>query len=196
MSLSVQEETEVVKAIPAVIPLGASELDVYMLPSGEKRLGIEGIGIALGYTDRWFYNRTKRASKWLEALQTIGFNGAQKELSVVRLKSRGASLAKTISMRDFVKLVAYEATANRNLQAVILLAAFAETGLDRIVDDVFAGRSIEFLLEKIVHFSKWTYEELQEVLTYNREEVRALYPWGHPAHLDSRFEPLPPSLEL
>jgi hypothetical protein len=196
MSLSVEKEVEVVKAIPAIIPLGESELDVYMLPDGEKRLGVEGIGVALGYTDRWFYNRTKRASKWLETLQAVGFNGAQKELSVIRLEARGASLAKTISMRDFVKLVAYEATANRNLQAVILLAAFAETGLDRIVDDVFAGRSIEFLLEKIVHFSKWTYEELQEVLAYNREEARSLYPWGHPAHLDSRFEPVPPSLEL
>jgi hypothetical protein len=196
MSLSVEKEVEVVKAIPAIIPLGESELDVYMLPDGEKRLGIEGVGIALGYTERWFYNRTKRESKWLGALQKAGFNGAQKEVQVVRLNQNATPMAKTISMRDFVKLVAYEAIANRNLQAVVLLAAFAETGLDRIVDDVFAGRSIEFLLEKIVHFSKWTYEELQEVLAYNREEARSLYPWGHPAHLDSRFEPVPPSLEL
>lgn len=191
-----EEETEVIKAIPAIIPLGTSVLDVYMLPDGEKRLGVEGIGIALGYTERWFYNRTKRTSKWLETLQAVGFNGAQKELSIVRLESRGASLAKTLSLRDFVKLVAYEATANKNLRAVILLAAFAETGLDRIVDDVFAGRLIEFLLEKIVHFSKWTYEELQEVLAYNREEARALYPWGQPSYLDSRSEAIPPSLEL
>jgi len=45
-----------------------------------------------------------------------------------------------------------------------LLAAFAETGLEHILEDAFAGRAIEFLLEKIVHYSQWTYEELEEVL--------------------------------
>jgi hypothetical protein len=55
------------------------------------------------------------------------------------------------------------------------LAAFAETGLERILEDAFAGRSIDFILEKIVHYSKWTYKDLEEVLQYNREEVRALY---------------------
>ena len=56
-------EVEITPAIAAVIPLGESELDVYMLGSQEKRLGIEGIGIALGYTKRWFYDRTSRKSK-------------------------------------------------------------------------------------------------------------------------------------
>ena len=37
--------------------LGESVLDAYMLPSGEKRLGIEGTSV-VGYTDSWFYNRT------------------------------------------------------------------------------------------------------------------------------------------
>lgn len=46
-----------------------------------------------------------------------------------------------------------------------------------IIENAFAGRSIEFILEKIVHYSKWTYEELEEVLQYNREEARALHPW-------------------
>jgi hypothetical protein len=38
---------------------------------------IEGIGIALGYTERWFYNRTKRQSEWLRGLLAKGFTGAQ-----------------------------------------------------------------------------------------------------------------------
>lgn len=78
--------------------------------------------------------------------------------------TRGASSAKTVSLKDFVKLVTFEAILNRNLKAIILLAAFAETGVECIVDDAFAGRSIEFILKKIVHYSKWTYEELEEVL--------------------------------
>lgn len=61
-------EFDVIKAVACDIPLGNSFLDVYMLPSNEKRLGIEGTGIALGYTERWFYNRTKRLLKWLKAL--------------------------------------------------------------------------------------------------------------------------------
>jgi hypothetical protein len=56
----------------------------------------------------------------------------------------------------------------------------AETGIERILEDAFAGRSIDFVLEKIVHYSQWTYEELEKILAYNREEVRALYGWGFP----------------
>ena len=175
-------ESEVIKAVSCEVPLGESVLDAYMLPDGEKRLGIEKTGICLGYTERWFYNRTKRQSKWLKSLQGIGFTGAQVELRVIRQHEdktvRGSSIAKTISMRDFIKVVTYEAVHERNFKAIILLAAFAETGLEKILEEVFAGRSIEFLLEKIVHYSKWTYEELEEVLQYNREEVRALYSWS------------------
>jgi hypothetical protein len=191
-----QDESSVIKAVSAVIPLGSSELDVYMLPSGEKRMGMESVGLALGYSERWFYNRTNRPSDWLKNLQANGFTGAQQELRIIRSESRGASIAKTIALRDFIKVVAFEAIALKNLNAIVLLASFAETGLEKIVDDVFAGRSIEFLLEKIVHFSKWTYEELQEVLAYNREEVKALYPWGYPDYLEDRFGSAPPSLEL
>lgn len=185
-------ESEVIKAVSCEIPLGESVLDAYMLPDGEKRFGIEKAGICLGYTERWFYNRTKRQSKWLKSLHAIGFTGAQVELRVIRQHEdkalRGSSSAKTISLRDFVKVITYEAVSERNLKAIILLAAFAETGLEKVLEDAFAGRSIEFLLEKIVHYSKWTYEELEEVLQYNREEVRALYPWGG-RELSSRTNP-------
>ena len=55
-----------------------------------------------------------------------------------------------------VKLVTYEAIAKRNTKAIVLLAAFAETGREKILEDAFAGRSIDFILEKIVHYSMWT----------------------------------------
>jgi hypothetical protein len=172
------QEFEVTKAVAAVVPLGESTLDVYMLPNGEKRLGIEGTGMALGYTERWFYNRTKRKSKWLEGLKRTGFNGAQKSLDIIRLNERGSSIGRTISIRDFIKLVAYEAIIGKNLKAIILLAAFAEIGLEKVIDDIFAGRSIDFVLEKIVHYSQWTYEEFEQALAEGRADVRALYVWG------------------
>ena len=177
------EESDVIKVIAAEIDLGIVTLEAYMLPSGEKRLGSEQTGIALGYTDRWFYNRTKRESKWLRALRSKGFTGAQVPVRVIRRSDtgeflRGSSTSNTISVRDFTKLVAIEAIISKNFDAIVLLAAFAETGIDKVLDAAFAGRSLDFILEKIVHYSKWTYEELEEVLAYNREEVRALYPWG------------------
>jgi len=177
------DEPDAIKAVSCEIPLGEAVLDAYMLPSGEKRIGVENTGIALGYKERWFYNffqRSKRQTKAQKALQDMGFSGAQLWVNIVRHGNdkRGALLAKTISMRDFVKLVTYEAIIKRNTKAIVLLAAFAETGLERILEDAFAGRSIDFLLDKIVHYSKWTYEELEVVLQYNREELRALYSWG------------------
>lgn len=195
--LNEPDEAGVIKAVSAEISLGVATLDVYMLPSGEKRVGIENTGIALGYTERWFYNRTKRRSKWLKALQDKGFTGAQIEVRIIRKGDdgeflRGSSVSKTISVRDFTKLMAYEAIANRNFDAIILLAAFAEVGIERTIEDVFAKRSIDLLLEKIVHYSKWTYEELEQVLADNREDVKTLYSWSQ--SLDSRFSP--PSLEL
>lgn len=190
--LNEPDESGVIKAVSAEINLGVTTLDAYMLPDGEKRLGIEKTGLALGYTERWFYNRTKRKSKWLKALQDKGFTGAQVEVRVIRQSengefSRGSSISKTISLRDFTKLMAYEAIINRNFDAIVLLAAFAEVGVERTIEDVFAGRSIDFILEKIVHYSKWTYEELEQVLAENREDARALYSWGQ--ELSGRRDP-------
>lgn len=78
--------TNVIKAISTNIPLGKSVLDAYLLPDGEKRLGIEGVSVALGYTERWFYNRTNRPSKRLKALQNAGFTGAQVEVREIMPK--------------------------------------------------------------------------------------------------------------
>ena len=183
------DQDNLIKAVMAKINLGDASLDVYMLPSGEKRIGVENIGLALGYSKRFFFQRTKRQSKTLKALQAQGFSGEQKWVKIIRQGDdiRGATIAKTVSIRDFTKLVTFEAVYKRKLEAIILLAALAETGIERIIDDVFEGRSVDFILDKIVHYSQWTYEELEEVLAYNREEARSLY-WG--------YEPNSPSLEL
>lgn len=181
-------EHEVVKAVNCQLNLGEAVLDAYMLPNGEKRIGVENTGIALGYSARFFFQRTKRESKALKTLRDMGFSGEQIWVEIIRSgeNKRGASLSKTVSLRDFTKLVTYEAVAKSNSKAIVLLAAFAETGIERILDDAFAGRSVDFLLEKIVHYTQWTHQELEEVLVYNREEVRALHGWGRAPSLDDR----------
>lgn len=102
----------VIKAITAEVNLGRVKLDVYLLPNNEKRMGIEKTSLALGYSERWFYNRTKRQSKWLKGLLATGFTGAQEEVRVIRKNSkgdyvRGSSLSNTISLRDFTKLMLF-----------------------------------------------------------------------------------------
>lgn len=75
-----------------------------MLPSGEKRLGAENIGVALGYSKRFFFQRTKRQSKTLKTLQNMGFSGEQIWVNIIRQGQdrRGSMLAKTVSLRVFL----------------------------------------------------------------------------------------------
>ena len=195
MLLDEPDKSGLIRAIAAKMNLGRDVIDIYMLPDGQKRVSSESIGNILGYNERWFYTRSKRQSKWLKGLYSLGFTGDQIDLKVIRQRQDGefintGSVAKSISLRDFIKLIAYEAIGQRNLNAIILLAAFAEVGFERTVEDLFAGRSIEFLLEKIVHYSKWTYEELEQALADNREDLRALYAWGFPPSLvqEIRFQ--------
>jgi hypothetical protein len=51
----------------------------------------------------------------------------------------------------------------------------SEAGLERVISDAFDGVPIDWFGEKIVHYSQWTYEELEQALADNREDVRALY---------------------
>jgi hypothetical protein len=111
-------------------------------------------------------------------LKGTGFKGTQQSLEIIPHDDRSPSIFRTISIRDFIKLVTYEAIIRKNIKAIILLASFAESGLEKVIEDVFAGRYIEFLLEKITHYSQWTYEDLEQVLAENRTDVKALYPWG------------------
>ena len=181
-------DNEVIKAVNCLIDLGEAVIDAYMLPDGEKRIGVENTGIILGYSEGFFYQRTQRESKALKVLRNKGFSGKQIWVKIIRQGNdkRDSFLSRTVSLRDFTKLVAYEATAKHNPKAIVLLAVFAETGLERILEDAFAGRSVDFLLEKIVHYTKWTYQEREEVLAYNREEVRALNAWSKAPSLDDR----------
>ena len=92
----------VIKAVTYEINLGESVLDAYMLPSGEKMIGVENTGVILGYSERFFFQRTKRQSKALKTMQAMGFSGEQVWVGIIRQgeDNRGASLAKTVSIRD------------------------------------------------------------------------------------------------
>lgn len=180
--------SEIIRAIQTEIPFKNASVDAYKLENYrfEKRFGLTGISTALGYSKEWFGRLPKQGVKQLKAMCSDGFTGCQIEVQVPRFDGKsGSSIAKTLSVRDFNKVLAYEALKKRNVKAIIILISLSEKGLENLVNDAFSGVSLNWFVEKIVHYSQWTYEEMEEALQYNREEVKALYGWGYdPDELD------------
>jgi hypothetical protein len=174
--------SDIIRAVQTEIWFGKTPIDAYKLQNYtfEKRFGVTGISTALGYSKEWFGRLPKQGVKQFKSLQKDGFTGCQIEVRVPRedVKS-GSSISKTLSIRDFNKVIAYEALKKKNVKAIILLVALSERGLENLISDAFAGVSLEWFAEKVVHYSKWTYEEFEDVLQYNREEVKALYAWSN-----------------
>jgi len=162
------------KFVTAELSIGKVSIDCYMMPNGEKRIGVTGASLAIGKAKNYLGRLQETGGKTLDSLYDKGFTGYIEQGQVLRNGVRGSSVAKTISTRDFTKLIAWDAIANRTPASIILLVAFAETGIEHTLDLLFQGKSVEFLLEKIQHYSTWTNAELQEVLAYNREELKSL----------------------
>lgn len=169
---------EVIRAVETTILFGQTSVDAYKLENYrfEKRFGVTGVSEALGHSKEWLGRLPKQGVKQLKAMQGDGYTGCQVEVRIPHSNGkRGSSLAKTLSIRDFNKLIAYEALRKKSVKAIILLIALSETGLERVINDAFNGIPLDWFGEKIVHYSRWTYEELEEVLQYNREDARSLY---------------------
>ncbi|MEH2372355.1 hypothetical protein [Nostoc sp.] len=156
----------------------------------------------MGYAENWFGRLPKRGVKQFKALREDGFTAYQIEVSVPREdKLSGSSIAKTVSVRDFNKVIAYEALAKKNVKAIILLVALSERGLENLISDAFSGQPLDWFAESIIHYSQWTFDEREEVLAGLREDVKALYPWSNyePDYwdIDLRLDPsnFPPSVQ-
>jgi hypothetical protein len=173
--------SELIKAIDSSINFGSISLDCYKLNTHlfEKRFGVTGISKSLGYADGWFGDLAKKGVNQFKALLQEGFTGSQIGVSIPREKGRrGSSTAKTISVRDFNKVIAYEALEKSNRKAVILLVSLSERGLENLINDAFDGKPLDWFAEKVIHYSKWTYEQREAVLSELREDARGLYSWS------------------
>lgn len=166
--------TTTIKAIRVEVSLGEFSFDAYELPNGEKRIGFAGTANVLGYEKNWLGALPKRSPKQLKDLQAMGYTGLPIEVNVWERSQGGGGKSNTISIRDFTKLAAFEAIKKKNDRAIIILAAMAEYGLEQTIDLAFAGKSLDRILSKIVHFSKWTHEEFMQALQDNREDVANL----------------------
>jgi hypothetical protein len=169
-----------IRAVRTIIPFGKILVDAYKLQNYkfEKRFGVTGVSTALGYSKEWFGRLPRQGVKQFNSLQADGFTGCQIDVRVPNEDGvRGGTLAKTITIRDFNKVIAYEAIKKKNVKAIIFLVSISEKGLEKLIEDAFTGASLDWFAENIVHYTQWTYQQLEEVLEYNREEMRALYPW-------------------
>lgn len=168
--------TDAIKFVQASLPISESvSIDCYMLPSGEKRIGITGAALAAGRPKNYLSRTvTKTESKAFKALQGLGFEGYLIEGNVIKEEGKGSPIAKTLLVRDFTKYITWESVQNQKKEAIILLAAFAETGLEQTLDLLFTGKSVQFVLDKIVHYTKWTNEDLQQALMCNWEDVAVI----------------------
>jgi hypothetical protein len=170
--------SNIIRAVETTIWFGQTSVDAYKLENYkfEKRFGVTGASEALGHSKEWLGRLPKQGAKQLKAMQADGYTGCQIDVRVPHVSGkRGSSLAKTLSIRDFNKLIAYEALRKKSVKAIILLIALSEAGLERVINDAFDNVSLDWFTEKIVHYSKWTYEDLEEVLQYNRDDARSLY---------------------
>jgi len=160
--------TNIIRSVRAELNLGNKIIDCYMLPSGEKRIGLAGASIAIGRNKNYLGRLLESGQKGLKALQGQGFTGYMTETEVEI--DRGSTRSKTISVRDFTKLITWDAVMNKNQESIILLASFAEFGLEDILDRVFKKKSLDGLLAKIVHYTEWTAKDLQKALEANKED--------------------------
>jgi hypothetical protein len=83
-------------------------VDGYRLADGEFRVGIAGASKVIGFAENWLSLQLSRTDgKTLKWLQGIGFTAYLKTGTVAREGVRGASKVSTISLDDFVLLIAF-----------------------------------------------------------------------------------------
>lgn len=164
---------DIIRAIHANVDLGEYSFDAYELPSGEKRVGYSRVATLLGYSDEWLGRLPKHGKKQLEAMRGMGYSGVPVDVEIEN-KGINVTQAKTLSVRDFNKVIGYEALIKKNEKAIVILLAMSEAGFERTIEMAFAGVSLKGILDKIVHYSKWTHEEFMQALLDNREDIANL----------------------
>jgi hypothetical protein len=162
----------IIRAIRADLQLKNDvAIDCYLYPNGDREIGITGASLSIGRSKEYLGRLHKTGGKALQALQDNGYTGCINETEVTF--ERGATRVKTISIQDFIKLVTYDAIANRRSESIALLAAFADTGLEKLIDDLFNGIKNN-IQDKIAHYTTWTNEELQMALLANYDDWKSI----------------------
>ena len=166
--------SDIIRFIRANVELDDYSFDAYELPNGERRVGFAKVSTILGYEKDWVGALARKGKKQLEAMQEMGYTGLAVEGQIWEREQGGGGTVKTLSVPDFNKILGYETIEKGNRRAGVLLFAMSEVGIERTIELAFAGKSMERILSKIVHYSRWTPEEFMQVMAENREELSRL----------------------
>jgi len=117
-------------------------VDGYRLADDEFRVGVAGASKALGFAENWLSRElTKLDGKSLKALQEMGFTAYLKTGTVTRDDTRGSSKVSTISLDDFVLLIAF-ATSKKKKEAFALQLALTKMAINDYFRDAFGLRAL------------------------------------------------------
>ena len=116
-------------------------VDGYKMPNGEFRVGLVGASVVVGYGRQWLSQVLSSRPKTLKTLEGMGFTGSQLQISVGRENISGASTLKTISLDDFIRVIAY-ASSNQKKAALALQIALVKMSLNDFFRDAFGERPL------------------------------------------------------
>jgi hypothetical protein len=155
------------------------EVDGYLLPDGEFRVGKIGAAISVGYGKDWL---GQLKGKPLKALQSAGFTGSEKPVQLESI-SGGGTESKTVSLSDFRKLIIFAAKKGKP-EAEALLDAIVDVGLEDWFRLAFGQEQLT-LEEKRDRFYKayaatinWLAEDRQELRLIEDQELFLAGNWN------------------
>lgn len=159
-----------IKAKRAVVKFDESGLitvDGYLLPSGELRAGLASTSIANGFEESWLSQVVRKKTKTLEVLCRYGFRPGTDnfvKVSVDREEISGASVAVTISLKDFLAVNTYAVTQSKE-KAIAIFQGLATAPLENRFREALGLNliSAKQSLEIATLTTERVYEELQEL---------------------------------
>ena len=112
-------------------------IDGYMMPNGDFRVSLSGASTLMGFAPNWLSLTMGRggATK-AKALRGLGFSG-----SVVETATNAGKPAKTISLKDFQRLLLYGVQSGKP-QAIALQMALTDMALTDFFRDAFGMRAL------------------------------------------------------
>lgn len=130
------ENNEPIRAEHKTVPFFEGlEVDGYLMPSGEYRVGIEGASQVLGYARNWLGRALLRSGSTAKSLRGLGFT--EKIEKVVAQSEQGNYLpAGTISLDDFNRLIVYAVSKGKKA-ALALQLSLTKLSLTDFFRDAF-----------------------------------------------------------
>ena len=111
-------------------------IDGYQMPDGEFRVSMSGASVLLGFAPNWLSRAISRGGTNLKALRGLGFSGQTTDLGTFAGKD-----AKTISLKDFQRLLLYGVQSGKP-QAIALQLALTDMALTDFFRDAFGLRAL------------------------------------------------------